>query len=117
MKKWSWFALHLLIPAYRSGAVLALRLDLRHTKRDGGKPMPIQLSPESERLVEQEIASGRFQSVDEIIQQGLCASDEELERWKRHRQAIAHTREFMLNRALPLNGITIKELIEEGRRM
>jgi Arc/MetJ-type ribon-helix-helix transcriptional regulator len=79
--------------------------------------MPIQLSPETERLVEQEIASGRFQSVDENVLQGLHASDEELERWRRHRQAIARTREFMLNRAIPLNGITIKELIEEGRRM
>ena len=79
--------------------------------------MPIQLSPETERLVEQEIASGRFQSVDEIIQQGVSATDEEVERWRKHRNAIARTREFMLNRALPLNGITIKELIEEGRRM
>jgi putative addiction module CopG family antidote len=79
--------------------------------------MPIQLSPETERLVEQEIASGRFQSVDEIIRQGVCATDEEVERWRKHRNAIARTREFMLNRAFPLNGITIKELIEEGRRM
>jgi putative addiction module CopG family antidote len=81
--------------------------------------MPIQLSPETERLVEQEIASGRFQSVDEIIQQGLRARDDEAEseRWRKHREAIEWTRDFASNRALPLNGITIKELIEEGRRM
>jgi putative addiction module CopG family antidote len=79
--------------------------------------MPIQLSPESERLVEQEIASGRFQSVDEIIQQGVRTQDDEAERWKKHREAIASIRDFARNKALPLNGITIKELIEEGRRM
>jgi putative addiction module CopG family antidote len=81
--------------------------------------MPIQLSPETERLVEQEIASGRFQSVDEIIQQGLRAKGEEAEaeRRRKHREAIEWTRDFARNRALPLNGITIKELIEEGRRM
>jgi putative addiction module CopG family antidote len=79
--------------------------------------MPIQLSPESERLVEQEIASGRFQSVDEIIQQGVRAQNDEAERWRRHREAIEWTLDFAKNRALPLNGITIKELIEEGRRM
>ena len=81
--------------------------------------MPIQLSPESERLVEQEIASGRFQSVDEIIEQGIRARDgeAEAERWRKHREAIEWIRDFAKNRAQPLNGITIKELIEEGRRM
>jgi Arc/MetJ-type ribon-helix-helix transcriptional regulator len=79
--------------------------------------MPIQLSPESERLVEQEIASGRFHSVDEIIQQGILAKNEESELWRKHREAIARTLDFARNKALPLNGITIKELIEEGRRM
>jgi Arc/MetJ-type ribon-helix-helix transcriptional regulator len=79
--------------------------------------MPIQLSPESERLVAEEIASGRFQSVDEIIQQGVQARDGESERWQRHRRAIEWTLDFAKNRALPLNGIAIEELIEEGRRM
>ncbi|MGA3082050.1 MAG: type II toxin-antitoxin system ParD family antitoxin [Terracidiphilus sp.] len=77
--------------------------------------MPIQLSPESERLVENEIASGRFQSVDEIIRKGIHTLDDEAERWKRHREAIASIQDFARNKALPLNGITIKELIEEGR--
>jgi len=81
--------------------------------------MPIQLSPESERLIEREIANDRFQSVDEIIQQGIHARDEEAdsERWRKHREAIESNLDFAKNRAMPLNGITIKELIEEGRRM
>ena len=79
--------------------------------------MPIQLKPETERLVEQESASGRFQSIDEIIQQGIRTKGDEAEHWKKHREAIERTRDFAKNKAIPLNGITIKELIEEGRRM
>jgi putative addiction module CopG family antidote len=77
--------------------------------------MPIQLSPETERLVEQEIANGRFHSVDEIIRQGVRTLDGEEERWRKHREAIDSIRDFALNKARPLNGITIKEMIEEGR--
>ena len=77
--------------------------------------MPIQLSPETERLVEQEIASGRFHTVDEIIRQGVRTLDDEEERWRKHRQAKESIRDFALHKARPLNGITIKEMIEEGR--
>lgn len=78
--------------------------------------MPIQLSPESERLVEQEIASGRFQSVDEIIQLGIRGQDEEAERWKRHSRAIERTRAFATDAPIHLSGITFQQVIEEGRR-
>jgi len=79
--------------------------------------MPIQLSPETERLVEQEIASGRFQSVDEIIRQGLRAQGDEAERWKRHRLAIERTRAFAADAPIHLSGVTFQEVIEEGRRL
>jgi Arc/MetJ-type ribon-helix-helix transcriptional regulator len=80
--------------------------------------MPIQLSPETERLVEQEIASGRFQSVDEIIQQGVRQPDDaETERWSRHRRAIERTRAFVAGDPLRLSGVTFQEVIEEGRRL
>ena len=77
--------------------------------------MSSQHSPETERLVEQGIASGRFHSVDEIIRQGVRTLDSEEERWRKHREAIESIRDFALHKARPLNGITIKELIEEGR--
>src|SRR5690242_8929363 len=35
--------------------------------------MPVQLTPETERLVREEIESGHFRSVDELIVQGLRA--------------------------------------------
>jgi putative addiction module CopG family antidote len=79
--------------------------------------MPIQLSPETERLVEQEIASGRFQSVDEIIQHGVRAQDDEAERWRRHREAIERTRAFITADPIRLSGVTFQEVIEEGRRL
>ena len=81
--------------------------------------MAIQLSPEAERLVEQEIASGRFRSVDEIIQQGIRNRNDaaQSEGWMKHRETIVWMRNFAENKALPLNGLSIKELIEEGRRM
>ncbi len=79
--------------------------------------MAIQLSPETERLVEQQIASGRFHSIDEIIEQGIKTRSEEndVERKHKRREALEHMREYIEN-PVPLNGITIRELIEEGRR-
>lgn len=80
--------------------------------------MPILLSPETERLVEQEIASGRFQSVDEIIQEGIRKSDDaESERWKRHRRALERTHAFVTGDPLHLSGVSFQEVIEEGRRL
>jgi putative addiction module CopG family antidote len=78
--------------------------------------MAIQLSPETERLVEQQIASGRFHSIDEIIHEGIKAKEEEdTEFAHRRRKALEDMREFIEN-PIPLNGLTIRELIEEGRR-
>jgi Arc/MetJ-type ribon-helix-helix transcriptional regulator len=79
--------------------------------------MPIQLSPESERLVEEEIASGRFQSVDELIQHVLRTKNEDAERWRKHREAIERTRAFATNDPIRLCGVSFQELIEEGRRL
>jgi Arc/MetJ-type ribon-helix-helix transcriptional regulator len=35
--------------------------------------MSVQLKPETERLVDEEIKRGHFQSVDDLIVQGVCA--------------------------------------------
>jgi hypothetical protein len=81
--------------------------------------MPIQLSPESERLVEQQIASGHFHSVDEIIHLGVHArdSDGEAERWRKHREAIDRTRSFITDNPIRLTGVTFQEVVDEGRRL
>jgi Arc/MetJ-type ribon-helix-helix transcriptional regulator len=80
--------------------------------------MPIELSAESERMVEEEIASGRFQSLDEIIQQGILARSEDpaSDRSKKHLESIERTLEFIRNPIL-LEGISFQELLEEGRQL
>jgi Arc/MetJ-type ribon-helix-helix transcriptional regulator len=80
--------------------------------------MLLEVSQETERIVRQEIASGRFRSADEIIQKGIDAreSEFEVERSQRHQEAMERTRDFIAN-PIRLEGVTIKELIEEGRRL
>lgn len=78
--------------------------------------MAIHLSPETERLVEQQIASGRFHSVDEIIHEGIKAKEEEdTEHARRRRDAIDRTRAFIED-PIRLSGISFQELMEEGRK-
>jgi len=83
------------------------------------KIVAIQLSPESERLVEQEIASGHFGSIDEIIHLGVQARGgaDESDRWKKHREAVERTRSFTTDDPIRLTGITFQEVIDEGRRL
>jgi Arc/MetJ-type ribon-helix-helix transcriptional regulator len=92
---------------------------LCHAVNTEAPSMPIQLKPETERLAEQELASGRFQSVDEIIQQGLrTRSDEaESERLRKHRRAIEPTRAFVTDNPIRISDISFQELIDEGRRL
>jgi Arc/MetJ-type ribon-helix-helix transcriptional regulator len=94
-------------------------LYLCHSVDTEALSMPIQLKPETECLVEKEIASGRFQSVDEIIQQGLRARNDEAEpeRWRKHREAIERTRAFVTENPIRLSGISFQELIDEGRKL
>jgi hypothetical protein len=81
--------------------------------------MTIILKPETERLVQEELQNGRFRSVDEMIVEGVQARREgkplssEVTR-KTPAEAVAHIRELRQGNRLPA-GITIKDLINEGR--
>jgi hypothetical protein len=87
--------------------------------------MTITLKPETERLVQQELQSGHFQNVDEIIVEGVEA--------RRGKQPISQLKGFRLSggtktpaqagedirrisrgKRLP-PGVTIRDLIDEGR--
>ncbi len=79
--------------------------------------MSLEVKPETEQLVREEIRSGRFASVDDLITQGVLA-------WRvQHRQppagkltaaeAIARIRE--LRRGVTLGGLRVKDLASEGR--
>ena len=81
--------------------------------------MTINLNPETERLVQEELQNGHFHSVDEMILEGVQARREgkPLSREASRRtpaEAVAHIRELRQGNRLPA-GVTIKDLINEGR--
>jgi Arc/MetJ-type ribon-helix-helix transcriptional regulator len=83
--------------------------------------MQIKLNPETERLVQEEIACGHFQSVDELIMQGLQALRERDSAESTHidlngspADAVARLR--ALRKGLTLRGLKIKNLAHEGHR-
>ena len=82
--------------------------------------MTIQLNAETERLVQEELQSGHFHSVDEIIVQGIRARREKEQPQRseaQRRQAVERALYFAENRAVSLEGISIKELLHEGHRV
>jgi len=80
--------------------------------------MTINLKPETERLVQEELQNGHFRSVDEMIVEGVQARREgkSLSGAKRKTpaEAVAHIRELRRGNRLPA-GVSIKDLINEGR--
>jgi Arc/MetJ-type ribon-helix-helix transcriptional regulator len=83
--------------------------------------MTVELKPEQERRIEQLMRSGRFHSLDELLDQALekVATGEpspdaaQEERKRRAKNAVVGIRE--LRKGLSLGGLRIKDLIEEGR--
>ena len=81
--------------------------------------MTINLKPETELLVNEELQNGHFHSVDEMIVEGVQARREgkPLSREVRRKtpaEAVAHIRELRQGNRLPA-GVSIKDLINEGR--
>lgn len=83
--------------------------------------MTINIKPETERLVQAEIQSGHFQSVDQLIVEGVHAWREKHQTKtlgaEQRRKAIEQALDFARNKAIPLDGVSIKELIHEGHRL
>jgi Arc/MetJ-type ribon-helix-helix transcriptional regulator len=78
--------------------------------------MTINLKAETERLVREEIESGRFRSVDELIIEGVqalraqkCAAGN---RSQHYQSSAARLRE--LRKGVTLGGLRIKDLAHEG---
>jgi hypothetical protein len=81
--------------------------------------MTINIKPETERLVQQELQNGHFRSVDEMIVEGVQARREgktlpAASKRKTPAEAVAHIRELRRGHPLPA-GTSIKDLINEGR--
>jgi Arc/MetJ-type ribon-helix-helix transcriptional regulator len=87
--------------------------------------MTITLKPETERLIQEELQSGHFHSVDEIIVQGVQALRENKTSpqagllnmghpRKTKAEAAEHIRQSRRGNRLHA-GMTIRDLINEGR--
>jgi Arc/MetJ-type ribon-helix-helix transcriptional regulator len=85
--------------------------------------MDINLTPEQERIVKDELKSGHFRSAEEVIAQALVALREK-ERSSlagdstgHHDDAVHEMLDFVEKNRTSLQGISVKQLIREGHRL
>ena len=84
--------------------------------------MNINLTPEQERIVNDELKSGHFRSAEEVIAKALVALREK-ERSSladdngHYDDAVREMLNFVEKNRTPLPGISVKKLIREGHRL
>lgn len=85
--------------------------------------MNINLTPEQEQIVNNEVKSGHFRSAEEVIAQALVALREK-ERSLLARDSnggydaeVREILDFVEKNRTPLQGISVKQLIREGHRL
>ncbi len=82
--------------------------------------MSIELKPETEQLVREEIRNGHFQSIDELIVQGMRALREKTSAQsftgESGTAADAVARLRILRNGVTLGGLKAKDLAHEGHR-
>jgi Arc/MetJ-type ribon-helix-helix transcriptional regulator len=73
--------------------------------------MTVELNSETEKLVEEELRSGFFNSIDEIIVLGIRARHEKEQPQRagtERRQAVGTALDFATHRAVPLEDVSIR---------
>ncbi len=87
------------------------------------KAMKINLTPEQEKIVKDELNSGHFRTAEEVIAEALHALQEK-ERTAgpgtpngAEREAVLEMLAFVEKNRTQLEGISVKELIHEGHRL
>jgi putative addiction module CopG family antidote len=85
--------------------------------------MNIKLNPEQEKIVKDELQSGNFRNVEEVIAEALQALREK-ERSQRgirpngqQRDAVREMLAFVEKNHTRLDTVSVKELIHEGHRL
>lgn len=82
--------------------------------------MAIELKPETERLVQEEMRAGHFQNIDELIVMGVQALRERssVQSTARGNGSAAESvsRLRALRKGITLGGLRIKDLAHEGHR-
>ena len=85
--------------------------------------MNINLTPEQEKLVENELKSGHFHTVEEVIGQALQVLREKEQSSGAsgsngaQREAVREMLAFIERNHVGLEGVSVKELIHEGHRL
>ena len=85
--------------------------------------MNINLTPEQERIVNDELKSGHFQTAEEVIAEALAAlrererSSPAAEDNGHRENAVREMLNFVEKNRTPLRGISVKQLIHEGHRL
>jgi hypothetical protein len=85
--------------------------------------MSVNLTPEQERMVRDELEAGHFRTPEEVIDEALQALRER-ERssggapsYGGQREAVREMLEFVEKNRVRLEGVSVKELIHEGHRL
>jgi Arc/MetJ-type ribon-helix-helix transcriptional regulator len=83
----------------------------------------INLTPEQERIVNDELKSGHFRSAEEVIAEALVALREKerlslaIDSNSNREDAVREMLNFVEENHTPLQGISVKQLIREGQRL
>jgi Arc/MetJ-type ribon-helix-helix transcriptional regulator len=76
--------------------------------------MTVELKPELERIIQEQLASGQFKSVDEVLTSALSRLPH---RRRSNRTAVARMIEFSNQHSVKLaSGETVEGLVREGCR-
>jgi Arc/MetJ-type ribon-helix-helix transcriptional regulator len=80
--------------------------------------MTIELKPEHQRIVEDAVQSGRYHSVAEFLDEAFAAwkTRDNKPRFDKQKALAAAARIRGLRKGVSLGGLTIKDLVNEGRR-
>jgi len=84
--------------------------------------MTINLTPEQERIVKDELKAGHFRSVEEVIGEALQVLREKeksgpLAPLSAQREAVREMLAFVEKNRTRLEGVSVKELLHEGHRL
>jgi Arc/MetJ-type ribon-helix-helix transcriptional regulator len=85
--------------------------------------MNINLTPEQEKIISEELKSGHFRSVEEVIGEALqvlrakeLSSEAASSNGPQH-EAVREMLEFVEKNRVRLKGVSVKQLIHEGHRL
>lgn len=85
--------------------------------------MNINLTPEQEKIIKEELNSGHFRSIEEVISEALqVLREKELALGSTtsngsQREAVREMLEFVEKNRVRLEGASVKQLIHEGHRL